>query len=158
MRNTTNQAFSEVYDVINHMSKEMQEKIPKSFINLIKDNRDLEYTFNIDYTIDIKKQLLKESKVILSLVYRDYLCSKEKREELLTLDLEEIRREEKILQEKYQIDFEIRKKEKIQNEEELKDKEQEEQEKQEEKNLPIEVEKEKWYMKIFNFIKKIFKR
>ena len=155
MRNTTNQAFSEVYDVINHMSKEMQENIPKSFINLIKDNRDLEYTFNIDYTIDIKKQLLKESKVILSLVYRDYLCSKEKREELLALDLEEIRREEKILQEKYQIDFEIRKKEKIQNEEELKDKEQE---KQEEKNLPIEVEKEKWYMKIFNFIKKIFKR
>ena len=85
MRNTTNQAFSEVYDVINHMSKEMQENIPKSFINLIKDNRDLEYTFNIDYTIDIKKQLLKESKVILSLVYRDYLCSKEKREELLAL-------------------------------------------------------------------------
>ena len=67
MKNTTNQTFSEVYDVINHMSKEMQEKIPKGFMNLIKDNRDLEYTFNIDYTIDIKKQLLKESKVILSL-------------------------------------------------------------------------------------------
>ena len=152
MRNTTNQAFSEVYDVINHMSEEMQEEIPKSFINLIKDNRDLEYIFNIDYTIDIKKQLLKESKVILSLIYRDYLCSKEKREELLALDLEEIRREEKILQEKYKIDFESRKKEKIQNEEEIEDTE------QEKINLPIEVEKEKWYMKIFNFIKKIFKR
>lgn len=152
MRNTTNQAFSEVYDVINHMSEEMQEEIPKSFINLIKDNRDLEYIFNIDYTIDIKKQLLKESKVILSLIYRDYLCSKEKREELLALDLEEIRREEKILQEKYKIDFESRKKEKIQNEEEIEDTE------QEKINLPIEVEKEKWYMKIFNFIKKIFKK
>lgn len=152
MRNTTNQAFSEVYDVINHMSEEMQEEIPKSFMNLIKDNRDLEYIFNIDYTIDIKKQLLKESKVILSLIYRDYLCSKEKREELLALDLEEIRREEKILQEKYQIDFESRKKEKIQNEEEIEDTE------QEKINLPIEVEKEKWYMKIFNFIKKIFKK
>ncbi len=152
MRNTTNQAFSEVYDVINHMSEEMQEEIPKSFMNLIKDNRDLEYIFNIDYTIDIKKQLLKESKVILSLIYRDYLCSKEKREELLALDLEEIRREEKILQEKYKIDFESRKKEKIQNEEEIEDTE------QEKINLPIEVEKEKWYMKIFNFIKKIFKK
>ena len=155
MRNTTNQAFSEVYDVINHMSEKMQEKIPKRFMNLIKDNRDLEYTFNIDYTIDIKNQLLKESKVILSLIYRDYLCSKEKREELLTLDLEKIRREEKILQEKYKIDFESRKKEKVKNEEENKENEKE---KKKEENLPIEVEKEKWYTKILNFIKNIFKR
>ena len=154
MRNTINQAFSEVYDVINHMEKKMQEKIPKNFMNLIKDNRDLSYDFKIDYTGDIKKQLLKESKIILSLIYRDYLCSKEKREELLSLDLEEIRREEKILQEKYQIDFESRKKEKTQSEE-SKEKEQEEKQKE---NLPVEVEKEKWYMKIFNFIKKIFKR
>ena len=154
MRNTINQAFSEVYDVINHMEEKMQEKIPKNFMNLIKDNRDLSYDFKIDYTGDIKKQLLKESKIILSLIYRDYLCSKEKREELLSLDLEEIRREEKILQEKYQIDFESRKKEKAQSEE-SKEKEQEEKQKE---NLPVEVEKEKWYMKIFNFIKKIFKR
>ena len=48
MKTTTNQAFSEVYDVINHMSKEMQEKIPKSFVNLIKDNRDLDFKFYID--------------------------------------------------------------------------------------------------------------
>ena len=67
MKNTTNQAFSETYDVINHMSKEMQEKIPKSFINLIKENRDLDYKVNIDYSIDIKEQLLKETKIILSL-------------------------------------------------------------------------------------------
>ena len=157
MKNTTNQAFCEVYDVIGHFEEEMQEKIPKSFMNLIKDNRDLEYTFNIDYTIDIKKQLLKESKVILSLIYRDYLCSKEKREELLALDLEEIRREEKILQEKYEIDFESRKKEKVEKVEDKKEIQDNKEEKQEE-TLPIKVEKEKWYTKIFNFIKKILRR
>lgn len=150
MKNTTNQAFSETYDVINHMSKEMQEKIPKSFINLIKENRDLDYNFNIDYSTDIKKQLLKEAKIILSLVYRDYLCSSEKREELLALDIEEIRREEKSSQEKYKIDYDSRKKEKLQDVEELKNKEQE--------TLPIKVEKDKWYIKIINFIKKILKR
>lgn len=157
MKNTTNQAFSEVYDVIGHFEEEMQEKIPKSFINLIKENRDLDYEFNIDYSKDIKKQLLKESKVILSLIYRDYLCSKEKREELLALDLEEIRREEKILQEKYEIDFESRKKEKVEKIEDKKEIQDNKEEKQEE-TLPIKVEKEKWYIKIFNFIKKIFKR
>ena len=150
MKNTINQAFSETYDVINHMSKEMQEKIPKSFINLIKENRDLDYNFNIDYSTDIKKQLLKETKVILSLIYRDCLCSSEKREELLDLDIEEIRREEKSSQEKYQIDYDSRKKEKLQDVEELKNKEQE--------TLPIKVEKDKLYIKIINFIKKILKR
>lgn len=150
MKNTTNQAFSETYDVINHMSKEMQEKIPKSFINLIKENRDLDYNFNIDYSTDIKKQLLKETKVILSLIYRDCLCSKEKRQELLDIDVEEIEREEKGPQEKYQIDFDSRKKEKLQDVEELKNKEQE--------TLPIKVEKDKWYIKVINFIKKILKR
>ena len=150
MKNTVNQAFSETYDVINHMSKEMQEKIPKSFINLIKENRDLDYKVNIDYSKDIKEQLLKETKIILSLVYRDYLCSSEKREELLALDIEEIRREEKSSQEKYKIDYDSRKKEKLQDVEELKNKEQE--------TLPIKVEKDKWYIKIINFIKKILKR
>ena len=149
MKNTINQAFSETYDVITHMSKEMQEKIPKSFINLIKENRDLDYKFNIDYSTDIKKQLLKETKVILSLIYRDYLCSSEKIVKLIALDIEEIGGEEKSSQEKYQIDFDSRKKVKPQDVEELKNKEQE--------TLPIKLEKDKWYIKIINFIKKILK-
>ena len=150
MKNTINQAFTEVYDVINHMEIEMQEKIPQKFINLIKENRDLDYKLNINYKEDIKKQLLKESKVILSLIYRDFLCSKEKKEKMLQLDLEEIRREEKILSEKYEIDLEKREKEKIEkNIEKIKE--------QDEK-LPIKVEKEKWYKKIFEILKKMFKR
>ena len=88
--------------------------------------------------------------LILSLIYRDFLCSKEKKEKLLQLDLEEIRREEKILSEKYEIDFEKRKKEKIEKNIE-KTKEQDE-------KLPIKVEKEKWYKKIFKFLKRLFKR
>lgn len=150
MKNTINQAFTEVYDVINHMEIEMQEKIPQKFINLIKENRDLDYKLNINYKEDIKKQLLRESKVILSLIYRDFLCSKEKKEKLLQLDLDEIRREEKILREKYEIDFEKRKKEKIEKNIE-KTKEQDE-------KLPIKVEKEKWYKKIFEILKKLFKK
>ena len=150
MKDTINQAFTQVYDVINHMEIEMQEKIPKKFIDLIRENRDLDYKLNINYKEDIKKQLLKESKVILSLIYRDFLCSKEKKEKLLQLDLEEIRREEKILSEKYEIDLEKREKEKIEkNIEKIKE--------QDEK-LPIKVEKEKWYKKISEFLKRLFKR
>ena len=69
---------------------------------------------------------------------------------MLQLDLEEIRKEEKILREKYEIDFEKRKKEKIGKTIE-KTKEQDE-------KLPIKVEKEKWYKKISEFLKRLFKR
>ena len=58
----------------------------------------------------------------------------------MAIDLEEIRREETVLQEKYKIDFESRKKD------------------MQVENLPIKVEKGKWYIKIIDFIKKILKR
>lgn len=40
MENTTNQAFSEVYDILNHMPTEIYNKIPKVFINMLYQNRD----------------------------------------------------------------------------------------------------------------------
>lgn len=41
MEDTTKKAFSEVYNIIKHMNKQMQEKIPSEFMNLINNNRDL---------------------------------------------------------------------------------------------------------------------
>lgn len=41
MENTINQAFSEVYDIINHMEKSLYNKIPQEFIKMLYNNRDL---------------------------------------------------------------------------------------------------------------------
>lgn len=41
MGDTTNQAFMEVYDIINHMEKSLYNKIPQGFIKMIYNNRDL---------------------------------------------------------------------------------------------------------------------
>ena len=41
MENTTFQAFSEVYDIINHMEKSLYDKIPQGFIKMLYNNRDL---------------------------------------------------------------------------------------------------------------------
>lgn len=41
MVDSINQAFSEVYDIINHMEKELYSKIPKGFLEMVKGNRDL---------------------------------------------------------------------------------------------------------------------
>ena len=96
----TRQAYSEVYNIINHFEKELYAKIPQSFINAIEKNRDLNYKVNIDYTKTINEQeLLRETRVILSLIYRDYLCTDEQRKEIILNDKEE-------LNEKYEINFE----------------------------------------------------
>lgn len=112
MESTTNQAFSEVYDIINHMQKDIYTKIPQGFIKMLYKNRDLDYKVNIDYSKSINEQeILQETRVILSLIYRDYVCLPEKRKELLEIEQEELKKEEERLKEKYAINFEARKKE-----------------------------------------------
>lgn len=102
-----NKAFAEVSSIIKHMDKEMYVKIPKGFIGLIENNKDKEYKVNIDYTKSINEQkLLQDTRVILALMYRDYFCSPDKKQQLITEDKEEIRKAEKTLKEKYEIDFE----------------------------------------------------
>ncbi len=90
-----NQAFSEVYDIINHLDTKLYNRIPTSFIEMIKENKDNTYQPQIDYRISINKQkLLKDTRTILSLIYRDYICSVQKREELKYNDIMELKKEQ----------------------------------------------------------------
>lgn len=138
IKNNSRQAFSEVYDIINHLEQNLYKKIPTKFVKLIKENRDLNYVVNIDYTENINKQkLLKETRVILSLIYRDYLVTPEERKKLLEQDKIKLKEEERELQEKYEIHF---KKEYIVKPEQA----------------LIEVH-DSWFKKIINKIKHFFK-
>lgn len=149
MSNSINQAFTEVYDIIIHMEDELIKKIPQDFLNIIKSNRDLSWDLNIDYNESINTQeILHETRIILSLIYRDYICTSEERTQLLKKEKIEIQREEEILSKKYEIDFKTRKEKNKQRNEIQK----------EEKNVYIqEIKQEKWYEKIINKILKIFK-
>lgn len=136
-----NKAFSEVYDIINHLNKDLYKKVPSKFIQIIEKNRDLDYKVNIDYRKSIiEQELLKDTRVILSLMYRDYICTPEERKELLIKDRKEMEEEEKILRDKYEINFQKRN-------ENLNDAK-----KNEEQNVAISIVKEKWYQKLFNLI------
>ena len=113
MEGIINQSFTEIYDIVMHLEKSLYNKIPNSFIQMLKDNKDDNYKVNIDYSKSINEQdLLKDTRVILSLIYRDYICSKEKRQELIEKDKIELKEYEEILNEKYDIEniFENRKK------------------------------------------------
>ncbi len=147
----TGNAFCEVYDIINNMENELQNKIPKTFVNFIKENRSKNYMVNIDYTISINKQpLLKETRTILALIYRDYLCDKSKRQELIANDVHQLNELAEINKAKYNVDLEERAK--------LIDKKRHDiiKEKENSKNIYLtEVKEEKWYIKLLSNFKKI---
>ena len=107
-------SFSEVYDIILHMDKELVKKIPEKFIKFVEQNKAEDYKTNIDYSKSINQQeLQKGTRVILSIIYRDYLCSSEKKKELMQNDEDELKRIEQKLREKYNLDNLFKKKEKI---------------------------------------------
>lgn len=149
--NTTIQALSEVYSIINHLDKNLYKKIPNNFIKMIENNRDLKYDVNIDYTKNINEQnLLRETRVILSLIYRDYLCTKEEREKIILKDQKELEENEQILREKYKIDFDKRNKEKTKKEinyEEIS-----------KTQALVEMKQKAWYEKLIEKILRIFRR
>lgn len=101
--NITPEVCSEVYEIIHNRS--LNSKIPSKLIELLDENRDLQYKTNIDFSQSINDQELhRETRIILSLIYRDYICDKESRKRLLLKDEAELKQAEVILREKYNPD------------------------------------------------------
>ena len=142
MQYITKQSFCEFYDIINHMDKQMKSKISDKFINFIEKNRDLNYRVDIDYSKSITNQnLLHETKVLLALIYRDYICDEEKKAQLIKQDNECLMQRGENLKKKYKIKFKEKQDNVIQNKE----------------NTLNVIEKQKWYTKIVKIIRNIFK-
>lgn len=134
--------FADVSIIIKMMSKDMQEKINPNFIKLIEDNKDTEYISYIDSNIPLKKQKLSpDTKTLLALIYRDYLCSEDERKNLLIAEKQEIAKREAETRKKYEINFEKRKI--YQNDEVT-------------TTSLIEYKKESLFTRIINKIKKFF--
>ena len=139
-------ALFEVYTILENTEEEIRNKIPEKFINFIKENMDENHNFKLQYGKGLAEQnLMEETKQILALMYRDYICTKEERKELLEKEEEKRIEKETENKEKYDINFEKikankRKKENYGvNETQL-----------------IDITKEKWYKKLINKILKVF--
>ena len=93
-------AFAEVDDIIEHLDNSEKSKISVNFINLIKEKKDTEYKVNIDYTQSIVNQkLLPSTRKLLTLIYRDCLCSDSEKKDLIKNN-EKLLKEQK---EKYEV-------------------------------------------------------
>ena len=99
-------AFTDLSIIIKMMPKYMQNQINHKFINLIEQNKDINYISNIKPNVPIKYQKLSETtQALMALIYRDYLCNEEERNELLTAENEAIKKIEDENRKKYEINF-----------------------------------------------------
>ena len=143
-------AFTEVNEIMKLMPIELINKIPSKFREMIKEDKDNNYIPAIKEPIE-KGKLKNETIIILGLIYRDFLCSQDERKKLQEKDARELQKVKKDIEEmreKYNPD-DIFKKKNQNNMEESNAKE--------ENTSMVVVQEEKWYEKIFNLIKRIFK-
>lgn len=95
MNNEYMKAFSEVNLILGLLPQNMKIKIPASFLEFVNKNKSDNYNFNFDMNLPLSKQnLLKETKIILSLIYRNYLCMEDVKKKLEIDDIIEIKTNE----------------------------------------------------------------
>lgn len=138
-------AFCEVLFIIENLNEENKNKISKDFINFLERNK------NEDFSVTLPKDALqhdellsKETKIIISMIYRDYFCNDEEKAEFdKTLIENEIQKENEA-QAKYSVDrlFKNHKMEDLDEAEET-------------MQLML-YEEAKWYKKIWMKIRNIF--
>ena len=109
---------------------------------MIKENMDVNHKFVLQQGKELVNQnLMLETKQILALIYRDYMCTQEERKKLLLQEKEKRIKKENQNRKKYNVDFE-----KSKNNKENKNIE----------TLLVEKSQEKWYRKLISKILDLF--
>lgn len=99
-------AFQEVYVILNNTENDVYLKIPKEIHNLIKEQRNVNHTFNFINDFDsLKDSLLPETKAILFVFLMDYLSTPEQRAGIIKLQERETIRKDYEKSTRYNIDI-----------------------------------------------------
>ena len=99
-------AFTQVYVILNELDDEDYDKIPPEVVDAIRKNRNKEYQFEIDESVDLKdNNLLPEARALLFKIYRDYLATEKQRKKILNMQNEERAKKELKKQEQYNSDI-----------------------------------------------------
>lgn len=90
-RTGTKRAYAETYQILMHATQEVTLLIPTSFMEFLRENMDATRINHLDFSKNLMEMdLSRTTRVLLSLVYRDFLCSDVERKALVDKDREEI--------------------------------------------------------------------
>ena len=149
--NAMRQAYSELDEFIELLDEYYKKKIPPKLREFFKNEKDVSYVKNINSDIPIKEQnLKKETLALIAMLNLKYWCEDEDEKKRLNkiYNQNEAQYQEE-LRKKYNSNtlFNNKKMSEVQDTEENK------------KTMAlVEIQEEKWYKKIFNSIKGLFKR
>ncbi len=71
-------AYTQVSYIINNMSSELKNRIPKEIISMIEKRKDSSYNIDVENIEDLN--LLEDTEKILSVIYTDYIATVEEKE------------------------------------------------------------------------------
>ena len=95
-------AYTQVYEIIKQLSEEEYAKIPNEVVEVIKENRNTEYKFELDDDLKLKDQeLLPETRAILFNIFREYLSTLEQKERIIRIQREQRKKDEQRKIEQY---------------------------------------------------------
>ena len=136
-------SLSEVYEILKLMPESILNKIPQKLKDIIKNERDIEYTIIVKEPLNIE-DFQYETIVLLGMIYRDFLCDENEKNILKQREIDLANQYDEEIRKMYNPDdlFNRRKKANIGKSE----------------SLPIKVEEDrKWFKKIFELVKGVFK-
>lgn len=136
-------SYSQILEILKHISKEDYNKIPKNMIELFENNcyKESKFKYNPKKTLQ-EQNVTNTTKTIIAILFRDYWATAEQREKIKNVQEQERLKQKDI--------NDIFKKPKIINEPINQNTDIE--------NLPAIVKKENIFIKIKNFFKGIFRR
>ena len=103
--NNHNNAYTEVYTILQELNEEEFEKIPPEVIMTIEKNRNEDYKYELDDELELKNQpMLPETKAILFNLFRDYLATPEQKAKIIMMQNEARQKNELKKQEMYNVD------------------------------------------------------
>lgn len=143
------EASTEINEILKYLPEDYVYKIPVKLKDFFKKVEDKEYVTNIDQNNSLDEQDIKpKTKTLLTILYREYWCNEEEKAELDKILMENDKKYEAELREKYNPDniFKNKYVTEISEEEILENT----------NKLPVEI-KESLFKKVINFFKRIFK-
>lgn len=139
-------AYSQVLEILKHISVDDYNKIPQNMVQMFKNNASDENYFVYNSNKTLKEQNVSEiARTIIAILFRDYWATNEQKEKILSVQNKE---REKNKKEQYNTNNLFANKERT-NEQNI--------DIVKEKSMVV-VNEEKWYKKIFSWIKSLFNR
>ena len=145
-----NKAYTEIVEILKYVPDKDVKKIPNNMLEMFNAKKDVTYNFTINTTKSFEEQkLLEETEAILANIFRDYWATPYQKERILTKEFYDREQIEEEKRKQYNPDAIFKNKSKshiISNtNEEIKN------------NLPIEIQKQSFFGKLINFIKRILR-